>query len=83
MKKFKFDILNHLFLLVCIVLLLFSFVLRNQSAIQFQIIMLTVVLYVGFAFLQHLLDKSLTIDISLEYLLIGALIMVILAGALI
>ena len=51
--------------------------------VQFQILVMLSVLYLGWALLHHNLDKSLTLEIIIEYVLTALLAMVILYGVLI
>ena len=81
MKKFlKNNLLSNIFLLVSIILIIASFFLRNINTYQFQIIFLTVTLYLVTSILHHYFDKSLTFEIGLEYILIGALAFLVVFG---
>lgn len=62
------------------VLLLFLF--RFSPTLQFQILVGAATLYLSSATLHHLKDKSLTLEITIEYVLITALALIILQGLL-
>lgn len=81
MKKFfKNHLLSNIFLVLSIVLILLSFFFRSINPYQYQIIFLAVVVYLTTSLLHHYYDKSLTFEILLEYILIGALAFLIIFG---
>ncbi len=65
-----------------IVLLLFGTVLAyltiDQKQLQFLIIMLTILFYVGWGLLHHHINHDMTAKIVIEYVLVGSLGMSIL-----
>ncbi len=56
---------------------------QNMPLVQFQILVALSILYLGWALTHHNLDKSLTLEIIIEYVLTALLAMVILYGILI
>jgi len=77
MKALKFEI-YHLLVPVSVVLLGFLVVLRNQTRLQFEVMLGAALVYLGLSFAHHHNDKSLTIEVMLEYILIAALSLIIL-----
>lgn len=49
-----------------------------SAAFNFQLALLMVLLYVGFAYLYHHFDKTLTAQVIIEYILLGVLVLLIL-----
>ncbi len=81
MKKFfKKNLLSNVFLLVSLILIIASFFYQDSNAWQYKIIFLTVVIYLASAILHHHFDKSLTFEVGLEYILIGALAFLVVFG---
>ncbi len=81
MKKFIFKLeLIHLLPLIAIVLIVLSFIIPSQTAIQIQLSITFVLLYLTFSIIHHFLDKSLTLEVILDYILIAALVLIILSG---
>lgn len=58
------------------------FIARFNHQIQFQIFILATGVYLLTALLHHFRDKTLTLEIIIEYVLIAALALVILQGLL-
>lgn len=56
------------------------FIFRFSSSIQFQIFALAALLYLVVAIIHHFRDKTLTLEITIEYVLIAALALLILQG---
>lgn len=56
---------------------------QDMPLMQFQILVILSILYLGWALLHHNLDKSLTLEIIIEYVLTALLAMVILYGILV
>lgn len=84
-KKFlKLQKYSPFFILLSSILA-FSAVLKFQGFPNLQFVILTIlsIIYLSFALIHHFLDKSLTLEIMLEYVLIVLLAMVILYGTLI
>lgn len=80
MRKIRLNIL-HLLLPVSLVLIILSFVLPHYSLIQLQLAMLAVILYVALSFIHHYFDKTLSLEVSLEYVLLATLALIMMAGA--
>ena len=81
-RKFLKIQVNHLFLPLVVVLVVLVLIFRGHSLIQFELVTLGVILYVSTALLHHHFDKSLTVEVILEYILIAALVLIILQGLL-
>lgn len=82
MKIFRWEVL-HLFIPVLAILFGLLFLFPNQPKLQFQIITGATMVYVSLALLHHFFDKSLTLEIFIEYILIASLVIIILQGQLI
>lgn len=80
MKSLRLNIL-HLLLPVSLILIGASFILPHYFIIQLQLAMVAIILYVALSFIHHYLDKTLTLEISLEYLLLATLALIMIAGA--
>ena len=79
-KLLKYDLLSNIFLFISIILILTSFFYKNRNFYQYEIIFTTVLLYLISSITHHYFDKSLTFEILLEYILIGALAFLIIFG---
>lgn len=79
-KLIKYDLLSNIFLFVSISLIIASFFYKNRNLFQYEIIFITVLLYLVSSITHHYFDKSLTFEILLEYILIGALAFLIIFG---
>lgn len=78
MKKFlNRKIIRYGFLPFCLILVLVIFLLPSRSLLQVEIVMLAVIAYVSLSLFYHHLDKSLTFEVSLEYILIATLVTII------
>ena len=81
MKKFfKTNLISNIFLLISLLLIVASYFWRYSNAYQYEIIFVTVVLYLASAITHHYFDKSLTFEVGLEYILIGALAFLVVYG---
>ena len=69
--------------LITVFSLIAVFNFRSSPLIQFQILVTLSVCYLGWALLHHNLDKSLTLEVIIEYVLTALLAVVILYGILI
>ncbi|MCL5785014.1 MAG: hypothetical protein M1142_06720 [Patescibacteria group bacterium] len=56
------------------------FVYRFSRVLQMRILGLAAVVYLGAALLHHYKDRTLTLEIAIEYILIAALALIILQG---
>jgi hypothetical protein len=79
-KKIKYGLLSNVFLAVSLILIVASFFLRDGNYYQQQIIFLAVAIYLSTSIAHHYFDKSLTFEIGLEYILIGALAFLVIFG---
>lgn len=57
-----------------------SFVLPQYKLIQASLAFIFLYLYIGLSLLHHKEDKSLTLEVTLEYILIATLTLVLLLG---
>lgn len=71
-------LLFSLVMLVLVILILFR--LQNFPLTQFRILIVLVLGYFGWALYHHYQDKSLTLEIIVEYVLTTLLVTVILLG---
>ncbi|KKR80446.1 MAG: hypothetical protein UU73_C0001G0216 [Candidatus Daviesbacteria bacterium GW2011_GWA1_41_61] len=77
----EIDLMTVIFFTVPIfIFTLFAY--RFSPQIQFQIFTLAAIIYVIVALVHHHKDKSLTLEIIIEYVLIAALALIILQGLL-
>ena len=79
-KLFKYNLLSNIFLFVSLVLIAASFFYKDNNSYQYEIIFLTVALYLASSIAHHHFDKSLTLEVILEYILIGALAFLVVFG---
>ena len=81
MKKYlKKNFISNIFLLISIILIVLSFFYKDFNPYQYLIIFVAISLYLATSILHHYYDKSLTFEIILEYILIGALAFLIIFG---
>lgn len=79
-KLFKYNFLSNIFLFISLILIFASFFYRDSNINQYVIIYTTVSLYLVTSILHHYFDKSLTFEVGLEYILIGALAFLVVFG---
>lgn len=79
-KLFKYGLISNIFLFISIILIITSFFYKDSNAYQYEIIFITVVLYLVSSIAHHHFDKSLTFEVGLEYILIGALAFLVVFG---
>lgn len=82
LKLTKLQKLNLTWILVIFtpVFITFLFVYRFFPQTQFQILTAASFLYLSTAILHHYKDKTLTLEIAIEYVLIAALALIVLQG---
>jgi len=76
-KIIKSSLISNIFLIISLILIVLSFIFSGYSRYQSNIIFVTIFFYLLFAFLHHHLDKSLTLTIVFEYILVAALALVV------
>ncbi len=81
-KLLRFNFI-HSYLFLSAVFLVLIFVFRNQPRLQFEIVVASAISYVSVALLHHHVDKSLTFETTIEYILIAVLAIIILQGQLV
>ncbi len=74
--------LSYFYMPVALIILGVFYIFRNQPKLQFQLVVIAAIIYVILALLHHLKDKSLTLEIIIEYILMAALVIIILQGQL-
>lgn len=79
LKKINLDLL-HIFLPIGILLLVVVFLFNSNSNVLIQVVVTMTLIYLGFSIMHHNVDKTLTLEVALEYILIACLVLVILAG---
>jgi len=80
MTKPKKLTLIHLLLPFLIGFAALSFIFRQNSNFQLIIILGALLFYIVFSLIHHYLDKTLTLETIIEYILIAALVVIIVAG---
>lgn len=81
MKKIiQYDLLSHIFLLISLILIFLSFFYKGWSFYQYQIIFAAVAIYLISSIAHHYFDKSLTLEVGLEYILIALLSVLVVFG---
>ncbi len=75
--------LSHFYLPLAIIFLGLLYLFRSNSLYQVELIIASSIAYITIALLHHHLDKSLTLEIIIEYILIAILVVIILQGQLI
>ncbi|MBI2596177.1 hypothetical protein HYW46_05600 [Candidatus Daviesbacteria bacterium] len=81
-KKIKMNIF-YLLLPLSIILIVASFIFRQHANIQLELAILAIFIYISFALIHHFFDKSLSLEIIIDYILISILATVILLGVVI
>lgn len=79
-KIIKYDLLSHIFLVISLVLIGASYFFRNWSLYQYEIIFLAASIYLITSIIHHYFDKSLTLEVGLEYVLIALLTFLVVFG---
>lgn len=79
-KIIKYDLLSQIFLVISLILIFASFFLKDGRSYQYEIIFFAVSLYLVSSIVHHYFDKSLTFEVGLEYILIGALAYLVIFG---
>ena len=75
--------LNYLYLPLALVFLVSLYFFRANAIYQVEVIIGAAITYITVALLHHHFDKSLTLEIIIEYILIAILVVIILQGQLI
>lgn len=70
-------IIRYGFLPLSLLLVLIVFLLPSRSLFQVEVVILAVMSYVSLSLFYHHLDKSLTFEVALEYILIATLVTII------
>lgn len=83
MTKTKKVTLIHLLLPILIGFAALSFIFRQNSNFQLIVIIGALFAYLVFSLIHHYLDKTLTLETVIEYILIAALVVIIVAGGII
>ena len=81
MKHKKLHVM-HFYTFGCLALILGSFFLPRTNNIQLQITVLAVLLYVTFSLIHHYMDKTLTFETTIEYILLATLALILSVGVL-
>lgn len=83
MKKLLKLNVSHSYLPLAIVFLGLIYISKDNPKIQLQVVIAAAISYVAIALLHHHIDKSLTFEIIIEYILIAVLALIILQGQLV
>ncbi len=70
--------LTHVFFISCIIFVGARFFFENNNQIQFINALLGIFLYLITSFIHHYLDKSLTKETIIEYILLAGLVLTVL-----
>ncbi|MBI3485339.1 hypothetical protein HY025_00170 [Candidatus Daviesbacteria bacterium] len=79
-KKIIKKSLVYFYFVLSILLLSLVVLLQNSPHLQIDIVMLSAIIYITIAMLHHYFDKSLTLEVIIEYILMAALVIIILQG---
>ena len=79
-KIVEYDLLSKIFLAISLVLIAVSFFFRYWSFYQYAVIFLAVFIYLVTSIIHHYFDKSLTLEVGLEYILIAMLTFLVVFG---
>lgn len=82
MRKILKISLIHFFQPIAFLAIIAAFFLQGEPRLLMQIVSGLATIYVSIALIHHYLDKSLTLEITLEYILLAALVIIILQGQL-
>lgn len=80
-KRRKLNV-HHLLLTICFGLILASFLLPHTGNLQMEISVLAIILYVTFSLVHHYFDKTLTMETTIEYILVATLALIVSIGVL-
>ena len=72
--------LNWVLFLTAPLFIAVLFIFRFSPHIEFCVLIFTALIYLAVAILHHLKDKTLTLEIIIEYVLIATLALIILQG---
>lgn len=79
-KIIQYDLLSKVFLIVSLVLIFLSFFYNERSYYQYEIIFIAVAVYLISSIAHHYFDKTLTLEVGLEYILIALLSVLVVFG---
>jgi len=79
-KTATYKLFSHIFLLISLILIFFSFLYKDWNVHQYEIISLAVAIYLGSSMIYHYFDKTLTLEVGLEYILIALLAFLVVFG---
>lgn len=79
-KIIQYDLLSKVFLIVSLVLIFLSFFFTERSYYQYEIIFIAVAVYLISSIIHHYFDKTLTLEVGLEYILIALLSVLVVFG---
>ena len=75
-------LINLLFLPLCAIFVVLSFLHPYESQVQLWLGVTTLLAYFGLSWLRHSMDKSLTLRVIFEYILVGTLAFIVILGVL-
>lgn len=79
-KIIEYDLLSKIFLIISLILIGASFFFKDWSFYQYVVIFLAVFIYLVTSIIHHYFDKSLTLEVGLEYVLIALLSFLVVFG---
>lgn len=75
--------LHQLFVPIALICILLIYILRGNTLLQFEVVVIAGLAYLSIALVHHHFNKSLTLELIIEYILIAILALVILQGLLV
>lgn len=82
MRKIKFkEMLVYIFFPISLALVFLIFYYKYNPLVQYNLMILTIFTYLGLSLLYHKLDKSLTLQVLFEYILLGSLTIIVVLGS--
>ncbi len=82
MKSLKIkDLLIYIFFPIALALVFLIFYYKYNPQVQYNLMILTLLTYLGLSLLYHKMDKSLTLQVVFEYILLGSLTVIVVLGS--
>ena len=79
LKKIKTNYI-HLLAPLGLFFVILSFIFKSQPTFQIEILVLFALLYLISALVHHHFDKSLTLETTIEYILLAVLVIIMVTG---
>lgn len=75
------ELLIYIFFPITLALVSLVFYYKFNPLVQYNLMILTLITYLGLSLLYHKLDKSLTLQVLFEYILLGSLTIIVVLGS--